>query len=468
MISDVHPLHHQATSNTINYYYIYVFIYLEMSADAGKDSPDTNGVILLGENHGDDLGKAISEALDEFFKSQQNQQYNKIGCFREDVQPQVVELRLQTLRGQLTKMPVLPLEPPEGEIIHHANLYDSFIPKSLPYVMSSVYPLLEGLSKLFMYIAFGEAKVDSVAVSRNAAAGTPVQRVCREIQSEFEDVILTTNPLKYNAFRESMKVLFPNEKEIIVSLQNYQTPENTAKFIELYNIVYDYYSLLISQNPQYAEFALRRKELTLPDGKGVQDVVFPDDSTRLMRFLRSERDELMVQKLTDYMRDDPQPKRVNVVVVGNDHVANMTRLLKVPPFKLLQVKSTQLKPQKGALVRTHSLSKEELNGKYGIVTNPNVVDSGGSIRTQVFLKGMKVVDSTGSPQRPLGLKRENFEVIELEPRPEVIKTILGSADVVDYVKSMGGSKRYKKCSKRRCYARMRKGKRSKRRSAKKY
>jgi hypothetical protein len=56
---------HQTT--TINYYYIYVFIYLEMSADAGKDSPDTNGVILLGENHGDDLGKAISEALDEFF-----------------------------------------------------------------------------------------------------------------------------------------------------------------------------------------------------------------------------------------------------------------------------------------------------------------------------------------------------------------------------------------------------------------
>ena len=77
-----------------------------------------------------------------------------------------------------------------------------------------------------MYIAFGEAKVDSVAVSRNAAAGTPVQRVCREIQSEFEDVILTTNPLKYNAFRESMKVLFPNEKVIIVSLQNYQTPDN--------------------------------------------------------------------------------------------------------------------------------------------------------------------------------------------------------------------------------------------------
>lgn len=34
---------------------------------AAKDSPDTNGVILLGEIHGDDLGKAISEALDEFF-----------------------------------------------------------------------------------------------------------------------------------------------------------------------------------------------------------------------------------------------------------------------------------------------------------------------------------------------------------------------------------------------------------------
>lgn len=440
-----------------------------MSAAAGKYSPDTNtnGVILLGENHDEDLGKAISEALDEFFKSPQNEQYNKIGCFHEDVQHQIVDLRLQTLRGQLH---VLPLEPPEGEIIQHANIYDIFIPKSLPYVMSSVYPLLKGISSLFMYIEYGEANVDDVTVSRNAAAsGTLVQQVCREIQSEFEDVIITTDPLKYNTFRESMKALFPNNKNLVVSLQNYQNPENTAKFIELYNIVYDYYSLLISQNPQYKEFALRRKELTLPDGKVVQDVVFPDDhSTRLMRLLRSERDELMVQKLTDYMREDPQPNRVNVVVVGNDHVANMTRLLKVSPFKLLQVKSTQLKPQKGALVLTHNLSNEELNGKYGIVTNPTVVDSRGSIRTQVFLEGMKVVDSTGSPQRPLGLKKENFEVIELEPRPAVIKKILGSDEVVDYVKSMGGSNRYKKCSKRRCYARTRKGKRSKRRSAKKY
>lgn len=41
-----------------------------MSAAAGKYSPDTNtnGVILLGENHDEDLGKAISEALDEFLK----------------------------------------------------------------------------------------------------------------------------------------------------------------------------------------------------------------------------------------------------------------------------------------------------------------------------------------------------------------------------------------------------------------
>jgi len=363
-------------------------------------------------------------------------------------------------------MPVLPLEPPEGKIIQHANLYDSFIPKSLPYVMSSVYTLLKSLSNLLMYISFGEAAVDSIVVLRNADDSTPVQRVCREIQSEFDDVIFTTDPT-YKAVRESMKALFPNKEKIIVSLQNYQNPENTANFIELYNIVYDYYSSLISRNPQYAEFALiRRNELLLPNGKDVQVVIFPDDhSTRLMTLLRSERDALMVQKLTEYMIQDPQPKRVNVVVVGNDHVANMTRLLKVPPFKLLQVKSTQLKPQKGALVLTHSLSNEQLNGKYGIVTNPTVVDSTGSIRTQVFLEGMKCVDSTGSPQRPKGLKRENFEVIELEPRPEVIKRLLG--DAVDYVKSMGGSN-YKKCSKRRCYARTRKSNKSKRRSAKKY
>ena len=204
-------------------------------------APDTIGVILLGENHGADLGKAISESLNEFFINPQNQQYKKIGCFREDFQTQVVELRLQ-LQGQPIniKSYVLPLEPPEGEIIQHANPYDIFIPKSLPYVMSSVYPLLKGLSTLFMYIAFG-AQVDTVVVSRNAAAaGTPVQQVCREIHSEFEDVILTTNPLKYIVFRESMKALFPNEKELISSLQNYQTPENTAKFIELYTIVYDY------------------------------------------------------------------------------------------------------------------------------------------------------------------------------------------------------------------------------------
>ena len=82
--------------------YIYTCIHLEMSA-----APDTIGVILLGENHGADLGKAISESLDEFFKSPQNQQYNKIGCFREDFQTQVVELRLQ-LQGQpiKIKMPV--------------------------------------------------------------------------------------------------------------------------------------------------------------------------------------------------------------------------------------------------------------------------------------------------------------------------------------------------------------------------
>ena len=122
-----------------------------------------------------------------------------------------------------------------------------------------------------------------------------------------------------------------------------------------------------------------------------------------------------------------------------------------------------LKPA-GALVKIKDLkSRPELNGKYGIVTG--AANSEG--RTPVFC-GDIGVDS-------LGLLSKNFDVVTATPTDAELRAFF-SLEQIAYAKSLNGgskrykksSKRYKKSSKRRCYARTRKGKRSKRRSAKKY
>lgn len=456
-----------------------------MSA-ASASGPGLYNVVLVGEVHADDLGTTLSDACSKFYatSSQNRSRFPKIAFFHEDVFEQEVQLQVRAGEKAI-KVNVYPLEPPETPMGPRKQyLYDNFVHRSVPFVMTSVYFLLKGLSNLVNVYGAGEDAINALAVSRGAA-GTPVEKLRGEILSEFEDVLLCTNPHDFNQYRTQMKKLFGNEESIRECLDDYQNDANKAKLFELYDIVYNYYSELIATNPQYAPFALTRQRVTLPDGTTVQHVVDINNiQPELLRFLRSERDELMVQKLKEWIYRYPEPTRVCVVVVGNDHVTNMTKLLSAPPFHLLQVTSTQLKPQPGALVLTRGLSKQELNEKYGIVIEPSVVGSGGVMRTQVFLQGMDFTT------KPLGLKKENFEVLELAPKPKVVMQLLGGDDDDDdaalyaHLQTLiakvtrsspggqpggsGSSKRYKKCSKRRCYAPTRKGKISKRRSAKKY
>ena len=108
-------------------------------------------------------------------------------------------------------------------------------------------------------------------------------------------------------------------------------------------------------------------------------------------------------------------------------------------------------------------SRADLNGKYGIVAGAANSDG----RTPIFCGDVGV--------DPLGLLSKNFDVVKPNPTDAELGAFF-TLEKIAYAKSLnGGSKRYKKCSKRykksskrRCYARTRKGKRSKRRSAKKY
>jgi hypothetical protein len=131
-------------------------------------------------------------------------------------------------------------------------------------------------------------------------------------------------------------------------------------------------------------------------------------------------------------------------------------------IQLLTPIAAPLKPG-GALVKIKDLkSRPDLNGTHGIVAGP-VADG----RTPVFCGDMTA--------KPLGLLSEKFDVVNPTPTDAELGAFF-TPEQIAYAKSLNGgskrykksSKRYKKSSKRRCYARTRKGKRSKRRSAKKY
>ena len=147
------------------------------------------------------------------------------------------------------------------------------------------------------------------------------------------------------------------------------------------------------------------------------------------------------------------------------------------PAQYAMIKA-KLKSFKGALVKVQGLmSNPDLNGQDGIVVGDSVVGSNGIERTPVSLK-----------EKDILLKRENFEFLDLTPSDDTVKELFGDAKKQyltlksKLILFLGGdskrykkgsklykkySKLYKKGSKRRCYARTRKGKRSKRRSAKK-
>lgn len=138
-----------------------------MSA-ASASGPGLYNVVLVGEVHADDLGTTLSDACSKFYatSSQNRSRFPKIAFFHEDVFEQEVQLQVRAGEKAI-KVNVYPLEPPETPMGPRKQyLYDNFVHRSVPFVMTSVYFLLKGLSNLVNVYGAGEDAINALAVSR--------------------------------------------------------------------------------------------------------------------------------------------------------------------------------------------------------------------------------------------------------------------------------------------------------------
>jgi hypothetical protein len=437
--------------------------------------PTSANVILIGEVHSHDLGSALTTTMSLFLKENKIKYRGyDISIYREQAYDSETTY---TFDGKTVTTHVYPLEENAEFEINREDVYDSVMNESLPSVITEVYYILKNLSKLIYLFSTGQtdfSKDSSVSMSKSEGPTvSQLQSVFTEIFEMYSDVICNLNhpesPLF--EFRQRMMQLFPNPESLRNSIQRYQSKESKDKFIILYQLMYDYFKSLISSS-KHAGFTFNDRPVTIM-GVTVQQIdpsiENEQKSMELIMSLQSERDKSMVEKLRssifESIKEGKNPKRINIVVVGNNHLDNMRKLLSVPPFEIVFENNTptlEKTVEKGVLVKIKNLqNKPELNGRFGIVVG-NGTTSKEITRYPIFVSGTNI-DAV-----PLGLKSDNFEVVLDTVSPKLIDSIFGKdADKVKKITS-GGSKRYKKCSKRRCYSRTRKGKRSKRRSAKKY
>jgi len=446
-------------------YYTYILsLYLEMAAAGGNP----HKVILVGEKHGDDLGEALSEVFGEFVNAENLKKYGFTGGERDFViyyeTPHTDMEVVFKYRNKSVRRTFLPLEDATG-VQSSGNVFDSIMQESVPSVLTSIFYLLNSLSQLMCYY-LDPARFDAIAVQGHGSGArgvSAIQTVVNET-SRLSDVLVNTTPGQpFGQFRMRMRALFPDQQSLERCIANFNQQECKERFIDLYEIIRQYFDSFKTTHAQYAHIVFPTRPVTLT-GKQIQLIhqttAYAKIYHQLLEELESERDELMVRKLKSSIdasiAGGGNPRQISVLFVGNAHFVNMKRLLSTPPFEVIFERTTRLEPQKGALVRIQGLqSRPDLNGKYGIVTG-----AASNGRTPVFCGDVSVP--------PLALLREKFEVVNETPKDESLEEIF-TPDQVAYAKSLGGgSKRYKKCSKRRCYARMRKGKRYKRRSAKKY
>ena len=442
--------------------------------------PTSANVILIGEVHSHDLGSALTTTMSLFLKEIEIKYRGyDISIYREQAYDSDITY---TFDGKTVTTHVYPLEENAEFEINQEDVYDSVMNESLPSVITEVYYILKNLSKLIYLFSIGQtdfSKVSSVSMSKSEGPTvSQLQNVFTEIFEMYSDVICNLNHPKspFFEFRQRMIQLFPNPESLRNSIQRYQSKESKDKFIILYQLMYDYFKLLISSS-KYAGFTFNDRPVTIM-GVTVQQIDPSIENEQkgmeLIMSLQSERDKSMVEKLRssifESIKEGKNPKRINIVVVGNSHLENMRKLLSVPPFEIVfenntptLEKTVEKTVEKGVLVKIKNLqSKPEFNGRFGIVVG-NGTTSKEITRYPIFVSGTNI-DAV-----PLGLKSDNFEVVLDTVSPKLIDSIFGKdADKVMKKITSGGSKRYKKCSKRRCYARTRKGKRYKRRSAKKY
>jgi hypothetical protein len=533
-------------------------------------------VILVGENHEDDLGEALSEVFGEFVNADTLKKYGFTRGERDFVfyyeTPKTDKQVKFTFRSKLVTRTLLPLEEVAG-VLSRGNVFDSVVQESLPAVMTSIFYLLNSLSQLMEYYS-DPADFNGVAIHTSGSSGSPVDSVLSDIEYRLPEVIINCNEPQFRQFRTRMTAIFPDQQSVRQCIKSPSAVLSTPnpcmeKFINLYEIVREYFESFKTTHAQYAHIVFPTRPLRLMSRvipQIIHDARFSKMSEDLIKELQSQRDDLMVAKLKSSIdasiAGGGNPRQISVVVVGNDHFVNMKRLLSTSPFELIFTKSTRKEPQiravvriqyfnsrpvlngrfgivtgdsdrdgrtpvfygdvsapplilerdnfevlretstdeslrgmfppqayhhliklltpvaplkpGGALVKIKNLkSRLDLNGKHGIVTGPADSSSG---RTPVFCGDMDIT------VKPLGLKSENFDVVNVTPTDADLEGFF-TPEQIAYAKSLnGGSKRYKKGSKRykkssklykkgskrRCYARTRKGKISKRRSAKKY
>jgi hypothetical protein len=436
------------------------------------------------------------------------------------------------------------------------------VQESLPAVMTSIFYLLNSLSQLMEYYS-DPADFNQVAIDASGSSGSPVDSVLSDIEFRLPEVIINCNEPPFREFKTRMTEVFPDQQSVrrcIVSPGAVSSTPNPCmeKFINLYEIIHEYFELFKTTHAQYAHIVFPTRSLSLMSRvipQIIHDAQFAKMSENLIKELQLQRDDLMVAKLKSSIdvsiEGGGNPRQISVVVVGNDHVVNMKRLLSTSPFELIFTKSTRKEPQIRAVVKIQYFdSIPELNGEYGIVTGAS--DQNG--RTPVFcgdvsapplilerdnfevlsetstdeslmsmfprqayhhliklltpvaplkpggalvkIKDLKTrpelngthgivtgpADSGRTPvfcgdmtAQPLGLLSKNFDVVNATPTDAELEVFFTPEQIAKSKSLNGGSKRYKKGSKlykkgskRRCYARTRKGKRSKRRSAKKY
>jgi hypothetical protein len=521
-------------------------------------------VILVGEQHEDDLGEALSEVFGEFVNVDTQKKYGFTGGERDFViyyeTPKTDKQVKFVFRSKPVTRTLLPLEEVVG-VLSRGNVFDSVVQESLPAVMTSIFYLLNSLSQLMEYYSDPD-DFNSVAID-TSGSGSPVDTVLDDIEYRLPEVIVNCNG-QFRQFRTRMTAVFPDQRSVRQCIESPSVRLSSPnpcmeKFINLYEIIREYFELFKTTHAQYAGIVFPTRPLRLmnrPILQIIHDAQFAKMSEILIKQLQLQRDDLMVAKLKSSIdasiAGGGNPRQISVVVVGNDHFVNMKRLLSTSPFELIFSKSTRKEPQIRAVVKIQYFdSRPELNGQFGIVTGAS--DENG--RTPVFygdvsapplilerenfevmsetstddslrsmfprgvyqhliqlltpiaplkpggalvkIKGLQsrpelngqhgIVTGAANSQgrtpvfcgdmdvKTLGLKSENFDVVNATPTDADLEGFF-TPEQIAYAKSLNGgskrykksSKRYKKCSKRRCYARTRKGKRSKRRSAKKY
>ena len=259
-------------------------------------------VILVGEKHEDDLGKALTDVFGEFVSGTTQREYGYTDVSSFVIYYETVADYLKVsfkYRNQPVTRPLLPLEELSGvPSISRKNIFDSVMPESVPSAMSSNYYLLHALTELMIYYLDFE-RFDAV-VSSGADGVSALDTVLADINNRFPDVLANIKPdEQFGQFRKRMTELFPTEESLEMCITSYDEPECMERFIDLYEITRQYFDSFKTFHAQYAHIAFLTQPVTLMDDKQIELIAreraYTELSDRLLEQLESERDELMVR-----------------------------------------------------------------------------------------------------------------------------------------------------------------------------